>query len=811
MIKNKWRVLLLDTKESNPNHYICIAIEDALKNHPSVEFVRSAGYGDALNAAIHERCNLFFAWDGEGLDRGLCQRLSVVCGKSVLWVTEDPYENTVNVDNSSLFDFVFTNDLSSVGSYHGNIYHLPFAAYPRFHYHEIPGKDEGYYLYDLLFVGTAWPNRTRLLKTLLSDLKGIKVKIALPYNEDTPKPDLGLPESTYLWKMSNSELARMANRSRIVLTLHRDYSLSGNKTMASTPGPRLFETALAGGFQLVDLTLPETTKYFSDENEIAGFQLQGECMEQIRYFLAHSEERITMARKAQNRCLAEHLYKHRIERILEIVEKSTSVYESTRRETSIMTRGKIRILHVAHNYISVPHFGGVEVYVDRLVRHLPAEYESLVYYPNRLEPEQREVILLNTVTRSEKRHTFECGYDPSTVTDPEREIWFSKLLHEERIDIAHFHHLIYHPLSLPLVARSMGIPVIMSLPDFYPVCPHYNLIDNEKRYCNITMLPAVACDICLELQDEAIKGSQSSRRSFISGVLENVDLIIFLSHSEYEIVKSVYPFLRDSSRILVEGYPVIEKELSLNERGVGGVLKVAVPGNFHYEKGGDVLCRIFDMMRKDEIEFHVYGFVPPPYSEKLKDLNLNNVRIYGAYSADTIDERLQEADVSLHLSIWPETYVLTLSESWMAGVVPIVTDIGALGERVEDRVTGFKVPVGDPATVIQVLRELIADRSELKRIRKNIQRGLYCKLDEHIKIISGVYGRFIEEYRLKDRKETYFSEFPAARPASAGNMYRNKPTWLYVNHEKQPEEKQRYGFRNLLVDSMRKLRQVYHK
>src|SRR3972149_3596878 len=108
MMKNKWRVLLLDTKESNPNHYICIAIEDALKKHPSVEFVRSVGYGDALNVAIRERCNLFFAWNGEGLDRGLCKRLSFVCGKSVLWVTEDPYENKVNVDNSSLFNLVFT-------------------------------------------------------------------------------------------------------------------------------------------------------------------------------------------------------------------------------------------------------------------------------------------------------------------------------------------------------------------------------------------------------------------------------------------------------------------------------------------------------------------------------------------------------------------------------------------------------------------------------------------------------------------------------------------------------------------------------
>lgn len=642
MIEKKWRILLLDTKESNPNHYICIAIEDALKNHPSVEFVRSVGYGDALSVAIHERCNLFIAWEGEGLDRGLCQRLSVVCGKSVLWVTEDPYDNKINVYNSGLFDFVFTNDASSVRTYYGKVYHLPLAAYPRFHYHEIPEKDEGHYLYDLLFVGTAWPNRALFLKNLLSELKGIKAKIALPFIECTPKPDLGLPDSSYLWKTPNSELARMANRSRMVLTLHRDYSEPGNRTMASTPGPRLFETALAGGFQLVDLSLPETTKYLSPITEIGGFESSEECLSQIRYFLVHPEERMTMARNAQKRCLDEHLYKHRIEKIMGILDADDSVNWPVMRNTGTMAKRKIRILHVTHNYISTPDSGGVESYIDRFVQHLPSEYESLVYYPNRLEPESKEVILLNTATCSESRHTFERAYNPSAVSDLEREIWFSKILNEERIDIVHFHHLMHHPLSLPLVARSMGIPVIMYLPDFYLICPHYNSMNNEQRHCDVNALPLAECDICFGLQDNAIHWSHASRRSFISGVLDNIDMIIFLSQSEYETVKSVYPSLRDRSKILIAGHG---------------------------------------------------------------------------------------------------------------------------------------------------------------------------SLDEHINVMAGVYELFIGEYRLKDRGKRFFSEFPSARPAAAGNIYRDKATWLDGSHEKQPPAEQpevtyHTGFRSLLVNSMRKLAKV---
>src|ERR1700732_3326798 len=126
----RWRVLLLDTKDGNPNHYIVLAIEAALGNHPQVELVRCPGYADALHVAIKEHCNLFLAFDGEGLDRGLCRRLASVCGTSVLWVTEDPYERHVNVQNAVLFDFVFTNDSGSVQAYPRGAYHLPLAAYP---------------------------------------------------------------------------------------------------------------------------------------------------------------------------------------------------------------------------------------------------------------------------------------------------------------------------------------------------------------------------------------------------------------------------------------------------------------------------------------------------------------------------------------------------------------------------------------------------------------------------------------------------------------------------------------------------------
>ncbi|HXL73158.1 MAG TPA: glycosyl transferase family 1, partial [bacterium] len=129
-----FRILLLDTKSENPNHYICLAIRDALKGMAGVDRVVKADYSNAVSLAVKNDCNLFLAFDAEALDRLICSRVAAVCGTSVLWVTEDPYEISVNVANADLFDLVFTNDSGCVAAYGEKGRHLPLAGAKFFHF-----------------------------------------------------------------------------------------------------------------------------------------------------------------------------------------------------------------------------------------------------------------------------------------------------------------------------------------------------------------------------------------------------------------------------------------------------------------------------------------------------------------------------------------------------------------------------------------------------------------------------------------------------------------------------------------------------
>ena len=273
-------------------------------------------------------------------------------------------------------------------------------------------------------------------------------------------------------------------------------------------------------------------------------------------------------------------------------------------------------------------------------------------------------------------------------------------------------------------------------------------------------------------------GARRQGGAFLAGILANLDLVIFLSENACAIAQAVFPSLARSDRVWVEGLPISDRRSTRDNASSGGPLQVVVLGNFDHIKGGDALCKVFNSMREDEIEFHVHGHIREPYADILRALAVPNVHLHGAYQPSSLHQALARADIGLFLSLWPETYLLTLSEAWNAGVVPIVTDIGAHGERVAHRVNGLKVHVHEPASVVNLLRELIADRRELERLRKGIHRGLYRTTSDHVQLLTARYEKLLAAHRVRARGEEFFEESPARRSASAGNIFRMHATWL---------------------------------
>lgn len=755
-----WRVLLLDTKRSNPNHYICLAIARALGGSASVEFVIKADYASAVVQARSHGCNVLIAFDGEELDRTIVERLVHVCGRSVLWVTEDPYERSVNKRNADLFDLVFTNDAGSVTGYGAKARHLAFAADERFHLHAIPDVDDGHYLYDLFFAGTAWPNRAEFLAKLQAAIPQINLKLALPVNPYIPEPKLGMGISEYDWRTPNSEFAKFSNRSRSVLTLHRAFSSSGNDPVAHTPGPRFFEVALAGGFQLVDTSIPEIRvgDFFEEGSEFVGFESVRECIDKLSFYLAHPQQRLEIARAAQRRAREHHLYAHRVSALFQALEDEKK--PATLPATAFQPDSRPRLLVVSHNILGVEPYGGVEVYQDSIRQALKDQFELLFYVPDRgVAPLGARYLLLDESLATVESLDCAAPLDEYLLSCPEREELFSRLIRRHRIELVHFQHLIGHVPSLGFIPSSLGIPTLLSLHDYYAVCSRFNLLDYRGMYCNIPELPPQTCDVCLNAAHGIGAGSQARRRAFFGRLLQAIDVLHANTEGVADLYRRMYPLLDGSAKIKVMGVPMPRSEDGASPLGPPrpaaspGPLRIAIVGNFTKNKGGDQFVHAFNQLREDDVEFTIIGKLSEPYGEILGVLKIPNVHVHGPYVPGTLPQILAGFSMSMHCSIWPETYCISLSEAWHAGLVPIVSDTGALGERVADGINGYKLPLGEAGAMIALVRRLVSDRAEVERVRTNIHAGLGVGHDEHMAWLAQHYRALLNADRMPVGRE----------------------------------------------------------
>jgi len=83
---------------------------------------------------------------------------------------------------------------------------------------------------------------------------------------------------------------------------------------------RLFEVTGVGTCLLTDYK-DNLHTLIEPGREVLAYRSGKECIEMISYYLAHGEERKTIAEAGQARTLKEHTYYHRMEEFVSLVER----------------------------------------------------------------------------------------------------------------------------------------------------------------------------------------------------------------------------------------------------------------------------------------------------------------------------------------------------------------------------------------------------------------------------------------------------------------------------------------------------------
>jgi glycosyltransferase involved in cell wall biosynthesis len=343
-----------------------------------------------------------------------------------------------------------------------------------------------------------------------------------------------------------------------------------------------------------------------------------------------------------------------------------------------------------------PRFGGVPTQFLARVRWEEEERPVALLYPTgrryRLE-----------LTRAGRRARVDQGAqvpDPVSLADPAFESAVvaaaarvgARLLHPEGVAAL--------PLESLLRLRDRGFRLLLSIHDFALFCPRPHLVERPaERFCDYCR-DLERCRRCLAADWRVEEGFQARRREVARELLLAAEAVVYPSSFLRERHADLFGPLDPTRQHVIE--PGVDLK-SAPPPSPRPVRHLAYVGAVHPHKGALVFEEVVKAMASTPglpLRFTVLGGGDPRILARLR--RLPRVHVRGYYRAGSLPSllRREAVDLALLLSIWPESYGITLDECRAAGVPVVAFDHGAMGERIRRDGGGRLVPAGGNAAAV---------------------------------------------------------------------------------------------------------------
>jgi glycosyltransferase involved in cell wall biosynthesis len=261
---------------------------------------------------------------------------------------------------------------------------------------------------------------------------------------------------------------------------------------------------------------------------------------------------------------------------------------------------------------------------------------------------------------------------------------------------------------------------------------HINWSLNHKSYWRDLghLLAAKMCGARVVFQKHGGQLAEFTRnpgfRALVKASFRLADTIVVLSQAELREYRAFVP--GKSVACVPNGVDPVSVIVAPRARGsaTGGPLQVLYLGRLAAHKGIyetlDALHRL--RARGRRIRFVVAGAGPEAarLRARAEALGLEaDVRFAGPVHGEAKARLLCESDL-LVLASYTEGLPYALLEGMAAGLVPVVTPVGAVPEVMSDGIHGRIVPMKDPRAIAEALAWLDENRTSLARMREACRR-----------------------------------------------------------------------------------------
>lgn len=315
------------------------------------------------------------------------------------------------------------------------------------------------------------------------------------------------------------------------------------------------------------------------------------------------------------------------------------------------------------------------------------------------------------------RH-YEIPNNDSFVLDiytAELEPMLNDIIKKGKYDVIHVAHPLRLASAIKVSARA-GIPIVLTLTDFWLICPRVISVTSKGELCRNSEGGIRCIHDCF---GDSYKNKLINRRFAISDIIKNTDCMVAATNSLKQIFEENYPELTLSLVRFGEDYSDVVP--NLRKYSKDSLITLGFLSTLQPLKGAHILLEAFKKANSDNIRIKVYGhhFYNEEYYKNLTKNYEDIVEFCGEYRYEDMPIILNDIDMIVIPSLWWENSPLVLLRALAHNVPAIVSDLGGMTEIIKDGENGFVFEAGNVESLAEILEKLGRDPTILNEMKAN--------------------------------------------------------------------------------------------
>jgi glycosyltransferase involved in cell wall biosynthesis len=319
---------------------------------------------------------------------------------------------------------------------------------------------------------------------------------------------------------------------------------------------------------------------------------------------------------------------------------------------------------------------------------------------------------------------------------------FCRTLDDFTPNVVHFHNIVGLSIGMLDECYRRQVPTVMTMHDYWGICFKNTLLKNNDNICK---QGGLVCLDCREMLAGRLPLPSPVRNAHILLALRQVDRLI--TPSRYVATQyAANGVPSDKITVIQNGIDV--ENFAPGQRSTAG-LTLGFIGHLGKHKGLEVLLHALSLMDASKVRLLVVGAGED--AERLQTFCHERgldpyVTFYGHVENRYIATIYRQIDVLVVPSIWPENSPVTITEAMASSIPVIASDVGGIGELVDDGVTGYLIPLRDSLAIAERIGRFLARPELLKTMgeRARVKIQAY-QMRQQVERIVDVYRQAITQ------------------------------------------------------------------